>query len=166
MKHCARHGGALVEAVMFAPIIIALLVGTVDLARVTYTFYTLKKTMYTIARYVGTQQGVNFCDSQDPAIVAATNYALTGSTDSSDNPFVPGLTPEMIQVRIERYDPSSQTLAVCDCSATGCDSSQGGLPPDFIVVSLDGFQVRPVFWGLTVDPFPLRPTLRVPYGGK
>jgi hypothetical protein len=161
-----RHrGAALMEAVMFTPIIIALLVGTVELARVTYTFYTLKKIIYTLARCVGTQQGVNFCDSEDPTVVAAKNYALTGSTDSSDNPTVPGLTPEMIQVRIERYDPASQALAVCDCSATGCDSSQGGQAPDFIVVSLNGFLVRPLFWGLTVDPFPLRPTVRVPYGG-
>jgi hypothetical protein len=153
------------EAVMFTPIVLALLIGTVALARVTYTFYTLKKTMYTMARLVGTQQGVNFCDSQDPAVVAAKNFALTGASDSSDNPIVPGLTPQMIQVRIERYDPRSQELTVCDCSATGCDPSQGGLSPDFIVVSLDGFQVQPVFWGFTVDPFPLRPTVRVPYGG-
>ena len=48
------RGGALMEAVMFTPIIVALLVGTVELARVTYTFYTLKKTMYNMARFVGT----------------------------------------------------------------------------------------------------------------
>ena len=165
MKHSARTGGALLEAVMFTPIVLALLIGTVNLARVTYTFYTLKKTMYTVARLVGTQQGVNFCDSQDPSVAAAKNFAISGSSDSSDNPIVPGLTPQMIQIRIERYDPVSQELTVCDCSVTGCDASQGGLPPDFIVVSLSGFQVQPVFWGFTQDPFSLVPSVRVPYGG-
>jgi hypothetical protein len=57
-------------------------------------------------------------------------------------------------------------LIICDCSAIGCDASQGGLPPDFIVVSLtNGYTVRPVFLGFSVDPFPLRPNVRVPYGG-
>jgi hypothetical protein len=160
------RGAALVEAAMVLPILLALLVGTVELARVTYTYYMLQKMMYNLARYIGTQQGVNFCDSQDPAVQAAINYALTGNTDSSDNPIVVGLTPGMFQVRVERYDPVGQTLVACECSAQGCDASQGGLPPGFIVVSLtDGYLVRPVFWGFSVNPFPLRPSVRVPYGG-
>jgi hypothetical protein len=151
---------------MFAPILLALLVGTVELARVTYTYYMLEKMMFTLARYIGTQQGVNFCDPQDASVQAAINYALTGSTDSSIDPLVNGLTPSMFQIRAERYDPVSQQLSPCDCSATGCDASQGGLPPGFIVVSLtNGYQVHPLFWGFTVNPFPLRPSVRVPYGG-
>jgi len=72
----------------------------------------------------------------------------------------------MFQVRIERFDPSSQQLMICDCSSGGCDASQGGLPPGFIVVSLpNGYTVSPVFWGFSVDPFPLRPSVRVPYAG-
>ena len=161
-----RRGSALIETAMFLPLVLSLLIGTVELARVTYTYYQLEKLMYNLARYIGTQQGVNVCDPQDPAIVAGENYALTGTTDSAENPIVPRLTPAMFQVRAERYDPVAQQLAVCDCSVTGCDASQGGLPPDFIVVSLpDGYTVRPVFFGFAVDPFPLRPTVRVPYGG-
>ncbi len=161
-----ESGGVLMEAVMFIPIVVALLVGTVELAEITYTYHSLEKVLAGMARYLATQQGVNFCDDNDPAIVAAKNFALTGQTDSADNPSVNGLTPSMLQVRAERYDPVAQQLTVCDCSATGCDASQGGLPPDFIVVSLtNGYMVHPVFWGFQVDPFPLRPTLRVPYGG-
>lgn len=162
-----RHrGGALVETVLFVPVLLALLIGTVDLGRIAYTYYMLEKMMSSLARYVGTQQGVNFCDNQDATVQSAVNYALTGQTDSSDNPIIPGLTPSMFQVRIERYDPVSQQLEVCDCSTAGCDSSQGGSPPGFIVVSLtNGYPVQPVFWGFQVDPIPLRPEVRVPYGG-
>ncbi|PWT99668.1 MAG: hypothetical protein C5B51_26685 [Terriglobia bacterium] len=161
-----RRGGALVEAAMFLPIVLALLLGTVELARVTYTYYMLQKMMYNLARYLGTQQGVNFCDNQDASVQAAINYALTGTTDSSDNPIVPGLTPGMFQVNQERFDANAQQLVACDCSATGCDAAEGGLPPGFIVVSLtDGYPVRPLFWGFSISSFALRPTVRVPYGG-
>ena len=151
---------------MFMPILLSLLVGTVELARITYTYYMLEKVMFNLARFVGTQQGVNFCDNQDATVQAAINYALTGTTDSSDNPVIAGLTPGMFQIRIERYNPNSQQLVICDCTAAGCDTSQGGSPPGFIVVSLpNGYQVSPVFWGFAIDPFPIRPSVRVPYAG-
>jgi len=161
-----RRGGALVEAVMVTPILLALLMGTVELARVTYTYYMLQKMMYNLARYLGTQQGVNFCDSQDAAVQAAISYALTGSTDSSQSPIIPGLTAGMFQVAAERYDPSGQQVVACDCSASGCDASEGGQPPGYIVVSLtNGYPVQPVFWGLRMNSFALHPSVRVPYEG-
>lgn len=164
--HNQRRGGALIEAALFIPIVLALLIGTVELGRVIYTYSMLQKMMLNMARYLGTQQGVNFCDSQDATVQSSINYALTGTSDSVQNPVVPGLTPDMIEVRAEHYDPSTGQLTVCDCSATGCDPSQGGSPPDFIVVSLNGgYLVHPLFWGFAVDPFPLRPGVRVPYGG-
>jgi hypothetical protein len=99
-------------------------------------------------------------------VIAAENYVLTGQTDSADNPIIPGLSPSMFVIAILRYDPVAQTLNPCDCSASGCDASQGGLPPDFISVSLvSGYNVHPVFWGFAVDPFALNPTVTVPYGG-
>ena len=166
MKRRNQSGGVLMEAVLFIPIVLALLIGTVELAKLTYTYHSLQKVMYSLARYAGTQQGVNFCDENDPMLVAAKNFALTGQTDTAENPSVAGLTPGMFQIRVERVDPATQQLSICDCSAIGCDASQGGLPPDFIVVSLtNGYTVRPVFLGFSVDPFPLRPSVRVPYGG-
>jgi Flp pilus assembly protein TadG len=166
MKASKRRGGALLEGVLVVPIILALLIGTVELAQITYTYYMLQKMMAGLARYLGTQQGVNFCDNQDPTIQAAINFALTGSTASSDAPILPGLLPSMFQVTAERYDATGQQLVTCDCSASGCDASQGGQPPNYIVVSLtDGYTVQPVFWGLTVTPFALRPRVMVPYEG-
>ena len=161
-----RRGSALLETAMLVPVLATLVTGTIEIGRVTYTYSMLQRVMYNLARYASTQQGVNFCDDQDPAVLAAINYGLTGTSDSSDNPVVPGLTPGMFQVRAERYDPNSQRVVACDCSAAGCDASQGGLPPGFIVVSLtNGYMVHPVFFGFAVDPFPLRPSVRVPYGG-
>jgi len=159
-------GSALLESVLVLPLLLALLIGTVELARITYTYYMLEKMMAGLARYLGTQQGVNFCDSQDPTVQAAINFALTASSDSSANPIIPGLLPSMFQVSAERYDSTGQQLVACDCSASGCDAGQGGLPPQYIVVSLtDGYTVQPVFWGMTVTPFQLHPTVMVPYEG-
>ncbi len=161
-----RRGAALVEAVMLLPIVLGLLIGTVELARVTYTYYMLEKLMYNLARYLGTQQGVNFCDNQDATVQSAINYSLTGDTTTAQNPLIPGLTPSMFLIRAERFDPNSQQMVPCDCTAAGCDASQGGQPPGYIVVSLtDGYTVHPFFWGFAVDPFPLRPMVRVPYDG-
>ena len=161
-----HRGGVLIEAALLVPIFLMLLLGTIELGKVAYTYYMLEKVMYDFARYVGTQQGVNFCDSSDPQVAAAAAYAVTGTSDSSAVPIVNGLTPGMLEVRLERFDTLSQQAIPCDCSVAGCDASQGGQPPDFITVSLtDGFSVHPLFWGFQVDPFPLRPEVKVPYGG-
>lgn len=161
-----RRGSSLLEAALVAPIVLALLIGTVELGRIVYTYVMLEKVMLGLARYLGTQQGVNFCDSQDPTVQAAINYAVTGSGGSLDSAVVPGLTPDMFQIQIQRYDPNAQQLVPCDCSAAGCDAGQGGLPPGFIVVSLtDGYTVNPIFWDFRLNSFALRPSVKVPYGG-
>src|SRR5262249_42726893 len=117
----SRSGSAILESLLLIPVVLSLLIGTAQLGKLTYTYYMLQKTMFTLARYLGTQQGVNFCDDQDATVQAAINYALTGQTDSSDNPVITGLTPGMFRVRLERYDPVAQQVVECDCSATGCD---------------------------------------------
>ena len=163
-----RHqsGAVLLETVMFTPVLLALLVGMISLARITYTYAALEKIMYNLARYVGTQQGVNFCNSGDATVQAAKNLAITGSSDGSGNPIVGGLTPDMIQLHVERYSPNTQSLGACDCSMNGCDTGNGGLPPDFIVADIpNGYPIQPLFFGLTVDPILLKPHVRVPLGG-
>ncbi len=69
-----------------------------------------------------------------------------------------GLTADMIQVTIERYDPVSQTTGACDCSQSGCDTGAGGPAPDYIVVSIpNGYTVTPIIPFLTLTPIPLKP---------
>jgi Flp pilus assembly protein TadG len=166
MRMRRQRGNSLLETALFVPVLILLLVGMVELARITYTYYTLHKTLYTLARYLGTQQNVNFCDSGDAAVVAAKNWALTGSTDNSTDTVLTGLTPDMIQIRVERYNVDTQDLGECACSVTGCDTSTGGQRPDFIVVSIpNGFPIQPNFPYMVTQPILFRPQIRVPFGG-
>jgi hypothetical protein len=151
---------------MFVPVLLLLLIGMVELARVTYTYYTLHKTMYTLARYLGTRQGANLCDNGDAEVAAAKEYALTGNTDGTAEPFLVGLTSDMISVGVERYSANTGGLGECECSVTGCDAGAGGRPPDFIVVSIpDGYSVSLSFPYLGRQVILLRPTVRVPFGG-
>jgi TadE-like protein len=165
-----QRGSAALETALFVPILILLLVGMVQIAKVTYTHYTLRKTLYTAARYVATQQGVDLCDAADPAVTAAINLALTGNSIDAGgiNPILPALTSDMISMSIERVDPASGVPGACDCSVTGCDTNAGGGEPDFVVVSIpNGYSVTPVIPGVSLPsgPILLRPSVRVPFGG-
>ncbi len=161
-----RKGSVIVEAAMLIPVLLYLFLGLVEFARVGYTYFTAQKMLYTFARYVGTLQGVNLCDVSDISIIQAKNLALTGTTDNSQDPIIPGLTAESIQVRIERADPSNGELSECDCSAEGCDAAQGGRPPDFVTARFSsGVSVQLRIPLLPTDPIILRPQVRIPYGG-
>jgi hypothetical protein len=157
----------MLEAAMMLPILFLLLFGMVELARIGYTYFTIHKMLYSLARYVGTQQGVNFCDDADPILTAAKNLAVTGTADGSADPLVGGLTAEMISVRVERFYADTEELNECLCDITGCDASQGAVGPDFIVVSIpDGYPIRfSVPFMAQLDPIPLRPMVRLPFGG-
>jgi hypothetical protein len=162
-----RRGGSVLEIALFVPILFTLLVGMVQIGKITYVYYTLRKTLYTMGRFVAAQQGVNFCDDADAAVLAAKNFALSGiSSDDSTDPIIPTLTADMISVSVERYDPESGLPVACDCSVTGCDAANGGGSPNFVVVSIpNGFEVDPRIPFLTLNPILLRPMVRVPYGG-
>jgi len=140
--------------------------GTLEIGRIAYTYYALHKLMFGLARNLGTQQGVNFCDGNDPIVAAAKLFALTGTGDGSAAPLIGNLSADQISVRLEQVDPVTGALGECACSVPGCDTANGGVPPDFIVVSLpDGYPVMPHIPLVPMDPIPLRPVVRVPYGG-
>lgn len=164
MRHHGRRAAILLEAAMWIPILVLLLVGMIELARVSYTYYTLHKMMYSIARIVGTGLGTNFC-SDTGTVQDSITFALNGG-NTEGQPIMQGLAADQIDVRIERYDPTSGELAVCECSQTGCDTEAGGRPPDYVVVSIpDGYPMRLAIPYMNIDPIPLRPQVRVPYGG-
>ncbi len=165
MRQRGRSGSTMLEAAMYVPLLLLLLLGMIEMGRVAYTYHTLHKTLFTLARYVGTQQGVDFCAEDDPTLTAALNYALTGALDDSAEPYLTGLTADMIQVRIERVDDQGER-AECECSVEGCSLADGGLSPDYIVVSIpDGYPIRLNIPSLLLDPIPLKPVVRVPFGG-
>jgi len=159
-----RRGNMILEAALWIPILTLLLVGMVQFGKITYTYYSLKKTLYSAARLLSVQQGVNFCDEADASIAAAKNFAVTGTTDGSADPHIAGFSADMIQIQMECYDADSGGLG--DCNTSACDSVAGPPRPDFIVVSIpDGYPMQPRIPFLLLDPIPLRPSVRVPYGG-
>jgi hypothetical protein len=162
----SRKGNTIIETAIFLPVLLVLLMGMEQIGKVTYIYYSIKKAEYTVARYVGTQQGVNFCaGSSDPTIAAGINLALTGTTDGTGATFIPNLTPEMFVVSPERVDSTGGTTA-CTCDVTGCDESAGGGSPDYITVSIpSGYPVQPIIPFMTLQSIPLVPTVKVPYGG-
>jgi Flp pilus assembly protein TadG len=166
MRRRSQRGNAMLEMAMYVPILVLLLMGSVEVARLTYIYYTLHKMLETVATYVSTRQGVNFCDDTDATIVAAKAFAISGSSDTTGQPIVANLTADMIQISIQRYNSDSQTLAQCDCSATGCDLSQGGLAPDYIEVSIpDGYPITPTIPYVAQQQILFKPIVVVRYGG-
>jgi hypothetical protein len=163
-----RRGSSLLETALWTPLLILFFMGTVEFTRATYSYYTLKKVLYNLARYVGTQQGVNFCAESDPTIEAAKLMALTGNADGSGDRLLPGLEPEQITIRIERYTPETGTLAECSCDGTssGCDASQGARGPDYIVTSVPGGWEFPIrLGGIISEPITFRAQVKLPFGG-
>ena len=161
-----QRGGFLLENAMFMPFLLLLLLGMIELAKITWTYYSLQKTLFTVARYVGTQQGVNFCDDTDAIVTAGKNLAVTGSADASTESLIRNLTVDQISVRLERFTSESGEIGECECSAEACDTANGGRAPDYIVVSIpDGYPFLLAIPNLPLDPILLRPRVRVPFQG-
>jgi hypothetical protein len=159
-----RRGNAMIETAMFIPLFVLLLMGTAEVARVTYVYYQVQKALYGIARLAGTRNGAYLCDSADPEFLTIKNFVLAGNSEGGE-PLISGLSPELVQVRMERREAGSDILGECECSLEGCDAAQGGRSPDFIVVSVpDGFQVNVTIPYLLQQVVVFRPTVRVPYG--
>ena len=151
---------------MWLPILISMLFGMVELSRVSYTYYAVQKILYSLALSLGTQSGINFCDDADATLQAAKTLALRGSPDEAAPPILANLDESQIQVRIERLNSETGQLEQCECSDTGCDIANGGVSPQWLVVSIpEGYPIRLAIPRLTLDPIPLRPVVRVPYGG-
>ena len=162
---CGRGGNMAIELAMWLPVLFLLIGGIVQFGKITYIYYSLQKTMNTVASYLAVQNGVNFCpDAGDATITAAIQFALTGATDGSGTPAITGLTADMITVTTQCIDPVTLTLG--DCAASGCGTPVGAQRPDFLTVSMpNGFVVQPRIPYLLTDPIPLRPKAVVAYGG-
>jgi len=153
------------EVAMWMPVLFLLISGIIQFGKITYLYYSLRKIVYTVARSVSIQNGVNFCpDAGDPVIQGAIEFALTGTSDGSGTPLVSNLTPDMISVSTECIDPTTGVPGSCDTS--GCDNAVGAQRPDYVVVTIpNGYQVQPRIPFLLVDPILLKPAAAVPFGG-
>ncbi len=166
MRRRTQRGSSLVEGALFIPFLILLLLGMMEFGRVVYTYYQLQKTMYAFARFAGTQQAINFCETNGAPYQQALAVALTGTGELTATPLIGGLEASNIRVRIERYNPNNDSLEECDCSSTGCDPTQGGGQPNYIFVDLaNGYPYSFRIPGIQTDPILLRPSVRIPFGG-
>ena len=165
MRLRSQRGNTLLESMLLLPILFMLLFGMVDLARITWTYFTLQKILYSVGRYAATQPAVNFCDEADPILADAKTLGTRGIGDAAGDPQLPNLTPDLIQIRLERVQTDNPALGDCECSSSGCDNAQGGRGPDFVVVSVNnGYSVRTNIPFMPSETFLLRPVVRVPYG--
>jgi hypothetical protein len=151
------------EAALWVPFLVLLVVGMVQFGKITYLYYTLKKTVYSAARYLSVQQGTNFCDlTGDANVTAAINFALTNSVDSTGTPLIPNLTSDMLQVTTQCIDPATGVPGTCDVG--GCPTI--AQRPDYIMVSIpNGYLVQPRIPFITLEPVALRPAVLVAFGG-
>ncbi len=167
MRLGSRKGTSLIEGVIFIPLVILLLLGMMEFGRVAYTYYQLQKVMYAFARHAGTQQNINLCDPGNELLTQSVAVARTGTGDVTADPVILGLQASDFRVRVERYNPDTDSLTECDCSSNGCDVSQGGSAPDFIFVDLvNGYSVTLRIPLIAQDPILLRPSVRLPFGGS
>jgi len=158
-----RKGNMLMEAALWIPVMTLLIVGMIQVGKITYLYYSLKKAVYAAARYLSVQQGVNFCDlADDPSVAAAFQFAVTGTADGSGAPLISGFTVDMLQATPECVDAVSGVPGPCDTS--GCPTVAAR--PDYILVTLPiGYQVQPRLPFITLPPIQLVPSVMVPFEG-
>src|SRR5882672_10004922 len=95
MRRRAR-GNMVIEAAIFIPVMVLLVVGMVQFGKITYQYYVLKKMVYGAARQLAVQPGINFCDlDNDPVAQASLAFAVN---DITGVPIIPNLTTQQLQV--------------------------------------------------------------------
>jgi hypothetical protein len=159
------------------PIVIILLAGGFQLARVFYTYHTLQKAVNGGASLLARSTGVNYCDPSDANLVNAKNFIVYGNLQGIGTPVVQGslcdgtCLQDLIQIVPERQQTNSTTLGECTCGqddVDSCDASAGGRAPDFIVVNLGpgGFPLQLPFAYLSLGTINLRVSVRMPVTGS
>ena len=151
------------ELAIWLPVLFLLIVGTVRLAKITYLYYTLNKIVYNMARQISVDQGLNFCDPNDPTTQGAINAALIDP--NSQQPLIGNLTPDMFQVTTTCLDA---TGAPIPCDLSSCSTAiSAPLQPAFVTVSIPaGYQVSPGIPYILLAPISLTPSVTVPFGGS
>ena len=158
-----RAGGNMViEAALFIPILVLLIVGMVQFGKITYQYYVLKKIVYAAARQLSILQGVNFCDlGNDASAQAALQFALNDSTGA---PLIPDLTPNMLVITTACVTPGDPAAPPAPCDTAACPTVTQR--PDYVIISIpEGYQVRPRIPVIDLQPILLRPSVTVPFGG-
>ena len=161
-------GQAAAELAFVIPLMMIILFGAFQVARVFYLYHTLQKALRGGAGLLTRASTINYCDAEDAALTDARNFIVFGNLQGSGDPLVRGLTPEMIQVLPERTDAESTVVTECLCTeeADSCDIAVGGRSADFVVVNLrEGFPMEVPFPYLNLATITLRVSVRMPVTG-
>lgn len=146
------------EAVAVIPALVLFIVGMTQFGKVIYVNATLNKIVYSAARNLATQQGVNFCNPDDPKIAAAITFA---TQDTTGTPIVEGLTS--LQFEPHCSDGNGGTVP---CESTSCDTLNISPRADFIRVTIpNGYPMAIRLPMLNPVPITLQPSALVPAGG-
>lgn len=161
MRRRAR-GNVAIETAIFIPVLLLLIVGIVQIGKVSYLYYTLRKIVYSAARDVAVQQSVNFCDvTNDQTAQNAINFALN---DTTGTPIIANLTT--LQITTQCTDPNNAGGALIPCDTSNCDALSVAARPDFVTVSIPGgYPVNVLIPFISPIPVTLNPTVTVPFGG-
>jgi len=157
------RGNMLLEGILWIPFMVLLVVGTIQFGKVYYTYYSLRKAVFSAAKYLAAQQNTNFCDLADD-INAQTALNLAVNDPNSGNQLISGFTSSNLLVSTECVDPVSGAVVPCDVSQ--CGSGGGAQRPDYIVVGVTGFTYPIRIPLLNVDPIPLSPQVTVAFMGS
>jgi len=159
-----RSGGnAILETALWLPVLFLLIVGTIRFAKITYLYYSLNKIVYSAARQISVDQGVDFCNSSDPTIQGAINAAI--NDPATQEPLISNLTADMFQVTTTCLD-STGAPTPCDLSTCG-NAIATPLQPAFVTVSIPaGYQIQPLIPYVLLSAISLTPSVTVPFGGS
>jgi len=157
------RGNAVLEVALWMPVLLLLTVGTIRFAKITYLYYSLNKIVYSAARHISVDQGINFCDPNDPTAQGAISAAITDP--ATQTPLISNLTADMFQVTATCID-STGAATPCDLSACGAAIATP-LQPAFVTVSIPGgYSIPPLIPYILLNPIQLTPSVTVPFGGS
>ena len=164
------RGQSAMEMAFLVPLLMLMLFGVFQVARVFYLYHTLQKAVRGGAGLLARTSGVNYCDLGDPNLLAVQNFVVFGNLQGVGSPIVTGLTPDLIQIFPERIQSGSTTVAACQCTSDpdSCDVSNGGRAPDFVTINLgpSGFPVLVPFPYVTLGSIPLKVSVRMAVTGS
>ena len=161
-------GQAATELAFLIPLLMLILFGAFQVARVFYLYHTLQKALRGGAGLLARSASVNYCDASDAALTDARNFMVYGNLQGLGTPVVQGLTPEMIQILPERTGPDSTAVTECLCTeeAESCNVTSGGRAPDFVIVNFgSGFPVEVPFPYMSLGSINLQVSVRMPVTG-
>lgn len=167
-KQAGERGQAAAEIAFLVPLMMFVLFGTFQLARVFYLYHTFQKALRGGAGMLARMTNVNYCDPGDAALTDARNFIVFGNLQGAGAPIVQGFTPDIIQIFPERTLPDSTVVSQCLCASDpeSCDVTLGGRPPDFVVVNLgSGFPVNVPFPFINLGTIALKVSVRMPVTG-